>query len=161
MRRQVAIPPALIETLSLISPDLDALQEDWWLIGSAALVLSGVALPDVQDIDILTTPAGAAFLAERWGPSAARSGPTEHFRSDVFFKRTDTPLPIDVMAGFEVNTPDGWTPVRPKTRVALAWLGGLYFAPSHLELLDMLALFGRPKDRERAALLSAVPWAAL
>jgi hypothetical protein len=152
------IPPALIATFGAISADLDALTEDWWLIGSAALVLSGVNLPNVDDIDILTTPAGAEFLAGRWGPGLTRSGPTEHFRSEVFFQRTDTPLPIDVMAGFEVNSAGGWKPVRPRTRVALSWLGGLYFAPSHIELMDMLALFGRPQDRERAALLSAVPW---
>jgi len=161
MRGQTAIPPALISTLAQIAPDLDALQEDWWLIGSAALVLSGVTLPTVDDIDILTTPAGAEFLAERWGGGLACSGPTGHFRSEVFFRRTDTPMPVEVMAGFEVNTAKGWTPVRPRTRVALAWLGGLYFAPSHVELLDMLALFGRPQDCERAALLDAVTWNAL
>jgi len=160
MRGQAVIQPALIATLSQIAPDLEALQEDWWLIGSAALVLSGVALSTVDDIDILTTPAGARFLADRW-PAVTRGGPTEHFRSEVFLRRTDTPLPVEVMAGFEVNTAKGWMPVRPRTRVALSWLGGLYFAPSHVELLDMLALFGRPQDRERAALLDAVTWTAI
>jgi len=158
VRGQVAIPPGLAETLEQISPDLEAMAEDWWLIGSAALVLSGVNLTNVQDVDILTTPAGAAFLAERWGPALAPAGPSERFRSEIFLQRSDTPLPIDVMAGFEVNTATGWTPVRPRTRVALAWLDGLYFAPSHVELADMLGLFGRPKDQERAALLNAVPW---
>jgi hypothetical protein len=158
MRGQVVIPPGLVETLEQIAPDLDALQEDWWLIGSAALVLSGVPLARVEDIDILTTPAGAAFLSERWGSAVAPAGPSEKFRSEVFLQRSDTPLPIDIMAGFEVSTPQGWQSVKPRTRVALAWLDGLYFAPSHVELMDMLALFGRPKDTERAALLNAVPW---
>jgi hypothetical protein len=154
----MAIPPGLAETLEQISPDLEAMAEDWWLIGSAALVLSGVNLTNVQDVDILTTPAGAAFLAERWGTVLAPAGPSEKFRSAVFLQRSDTPLPIDIMAGFEVNTADGWQGVKPRTRVALAWLDGLYFAPSHVELADMLGLFGRPKDQERAALLNAVPW---
>lgn len=158
MRGQTVVQPALIATLNQIAPDLAALQEDWWLIGSAALVLSGVALSDIDDIDILTTPAGAEFLAARWEGHVARLGPTAHFRSQVFFRRTDTPLPVEVMAGFEVKAGEAWTPVAPRTRVALAWLGGLYFAPSHIELMDMLALFGRPQDRKRAALLGAVAW---
>ena len=158
MRGQVAIPPGLVETLEQIAPDLDAMAEDWWLIGSAALVLSGVNLGRVEDIDILTTPAGAAFLSERWGAALTPAGPSDKFRSEVFLQRSDTPLPIDIMAGFEVNTAQGWQSVKPRTRVALAWLDGLYFAPSHVELADMLALFGRPKDTERAEMLNAVPW---
>jgi hypothetical protein len=153
----VTIPPGLAETLAQLAPDLNALAEDWWLIGSAAVVLWGVGLAAIDDVYIRTTPAGAAALAQRWGPAAtAASGPSEKFRSQVFFQRTDTPLPVDVMAGFEVKAAAGWTPVRPRTRVALAWLGGVYFAPSHVELLDMLTRFDRPQDRRRAALLSAV-----
>lgn len=158
MRGQVVIPPGLAETLEQLAPDLDAMTQDWWLIGSAALVLSGVNLARVDDIDILTTLDGAAFLSERWAPRTSMHGPTDHFRSEVFFHRHGLPLPVDVMAGFEVNTAEGWKPIEPRTRVALAWLDGLYFAPSHVELLDMLALFGRPKDQERAELLSAIPW---
>lgn len=149
-------PPGLAETLERIAPDLHALTEPWWLIGSAALVLSGVNLPRIDDVDILTTPAGAGDLAARWGLNPTTPGPSERFDSEVFFQRADTPLAVEVMAGFRVKAAGGWTPVLPTTRVALAWVGGPWFAPSRAELADMLALFGRPKDAERAALLNAV-----
>ncbi len=157
MRGQPTIPPALVETLQRLSADLDALQDDWWLIGSAALVLNGAEIALAGDVDLLTTPDAAKRLAERWGCALNVLGPTDHFRSAVFFSWKETPLPIDVMAGFEVRSGGDWTPVWPRTRVEINWLGGTYFTPSRAELLELLVRFDRPKDRERAALLRALP----
>jgi len=150
-------PPGMAATLELIADDLRGLTEDWWLIGSAAMVLMGVDLPAIDDVDILTTPAGARALAVRWGLEPTTPGPSERFDSEVFFQRSDTPLAVEVMAGFRVKTTAGWVPVLPKTRVAMAGPGKPWFAPSRDELLDMLALFGRAQDLERAALLRALP----
>jgi hypothetical protein len=147
-------PPGLAETLHVVADDLCALSEDWWLIGSAAMVLMGVDLPAIDDIDILTTPAGARALAARWELEPARPGPSERFDSEVFFQRADTPLAVEVMAGFRVKAAGVWTPVLPKTRVVLA---ERFFGPARAELLDILALFGRPQDLERARLLRALP----
>lgn len=146
-------PPGMAETLDLIAADLHVLSEPWWLIGSAAMVLHGVALAAIDDIDILTTPAGARALAERWNVTLTAPTPTEQFDSDVFFQRSDTPLAVEVMAGFRVKTTHGWAPVLPRTRVALE---GRWFAPSKTELLKILALFGREQDLKRAELLKAL-----
>jgi hypothetical protein len=150
-------PPGLSETLDLIAHDLRAQSEPWWLIGSAAMVLHGVTLTAIDDVDILTTPAGARVLAERWGVEPTTPGASEKFDSEVFFQRSDTPLAVEVMAGFRVRAAGRWIAVLPKTREALAWPGGPWFAPSRAELLDMLALFGRAQDRERAELLRSLP----
>jgi hypothetical protein len=153
----MSAPPGMAETLDAIAGDLAAMTEDWWLIGSAAMVLMGVDLAAIDDIDILTTPTGARALAARWGLDPTTPGPSERFDSEVFFQRSDTPLAVEVMAGFRVKGAGGWIPVLPKSRVALAWPGGLFFAPSRADLLDMLALFGRVQDLERGVLLSALP----
>jgi hypothetical protein len=147
----------MAETLERIGPDLRALGQDWWLIGSAAMVLHGVALAAIDDIDILTTPAGARALAARWGVEPITPDPSEKFDSELFFQRADTPLAVEVMAGFRVKVGGGWTPVLPTTREALAGPGGPWFAPSRGELLDILALFGRAQDLTRAKLLGALP----
>lgn len=149
-------PPGLVETLEQIADDLHALTEDWWLIGSAAMVLMGVELAAIDDVDILTTPAGARALAAQWGIVPTTPRPSDRFASDVFFQRADTPLAVEVMAGFRVRAADGWTPVLPRSRAPLAGPGGPWFAPSRDELLAMLALFGRTQDAERAVLLRAV-----
>jgi hypothetical protein len=150
-------PPGMAATLERIAPDLHALTEDWWLIGSAAMVLHGVDLAAIDDVDILTTPADARALAALWGVEPTTPGPSAQFDSEVFFQRSDTPLAVEVMAGFRVKAAGAWTPVLPKTRVALAGPGGLWFAPSRGELLGILATFGRAQDLERAALLRALP----
>lgn len=157
MRGQPSIPPALVETLQRLSADLDALQDEWWLIGSAALVLNGAEIAIAGDVDLLTTPSAARRLAERWGCALNVLGPTDHFRSEIFFSWKETPLPIDVMAGFEVSSAGDWTPVWPRTRMEIRWLGGTYFTPSRAEMLELLVRFDRPKDRKRAALLRALP----
>ena len=145
--------PGVAETLERIGPDLRALDEDWWLIGSAALVLHGVGLDAIDDVDVLTTPVGARRLAKRWGLDAAPGTPSDRFRSQVFVKRLDTPLKVEVMAGFQVKTGAVWTDVWPKTRIETS---GGFLTPSRSELLEILALFGRPKDLARAALLRAL-----
>lgn len=150
-------PPGMAETLERIAADVHGLTEDWWLIGSAAMVLMGVDLPAIDDIDILTTAVGARVLAARWGLEPTTPEPSERFNSEVFFQRSDTPLAVEVMAGFRVKTADGWTAVLPKTRVTLAGPAGAWFAPSRDELLDMLAAFGRAQDLARATLLRALP----
>lgn len=150
----MTLPPGLGETLSLIADDLRDLSEPWWLIGSAAMVLHGVELAAIDDVDILTTPAGARALAARWGVEPAMPGPSERFASEVFVQRTDTPLAVEVMAGFSVKTLQGWVPVLPQSRVALS---GGWYAPSRADLLGMLARFGREQDLERAKLLKALP----
>ena len=150
-------PPGMAETLDRIAGDLHAMTEPWWLIGSAAMVLMGVDLPAIDDVDILTTPAGARALAARWRVEPTTPGPSERFDSEVFFQRSDTPLAVEVMAGFRVKAAGVWVSVLPKTRQALACPGGLWFAPSRDELLEILALFGRRQDLERAALLRTLP----
>lgn len=149
-------PPGMAETLEAIAGDLYAL-EDWWLIGSAAMVLHGVELAAIDDIDILTTPAGARDLALWWGLEPTSPSPSDRFDSEVFLQKTDTPLTVEVMAGFRVKRAGGWRPVLPRTRVALAGPGGVFVVPSRDELLEILALFGRPQDLERAKLLKALP----
>jgi hypothetical protein len=148
---------ALDETLQRLQADLETLGDDWWLIGSAALVLHGVELASVGDVDLLTTPAAARRLAQRWGCALNPPASSGLFRSAVYFQRTETPLPVDVMAGFQVNSGGAWRPIWPKTRVAISRLGGTFYTPSRAELLDLLLLFDRPKDRERATLLRALP----
>jgi len=148
---------ALGETLQRLQADLDALDDDWWLIGSAALVLNGVELATVGDVDLLTTPAAARRLAQRWGCELQAPGSADLFRSEAYFQRTETPLPVDVMAGFQVKSGGVWRSVWPRTRVAISWLGATFYTPSRAELLDLLVLFDRPKDRERAELLRALP----
>jgi hypothetical protein len=143
---------ALDETLRRLAPALEILEDDWWLIGSAAMALMGARPLEVADVDLLASAADARRLAALWGVTPKAPAPDPKFRSAVYFQWSEPPLPVDVMAGFEVCGPEGWRPVRPVSRVAVAGV----FVPSLAEQIEILALFDRPKDRARAALLRAL-----
>ncbi len=147
---------ALDETLRRLLAELSVVTEDWWLIGSAALVVHGASIANIADVDVLTTPTGAAQLAERWGAPPFSPDPSDRFRSDLFLRWIEAPLPVEVMAGFYLKTAEGWQAVWPRSRVGVSWRGATYFTPSRAELLEILELFDRPKDQERAAALRAL-----
>ncbi|MET0272671.1 MAG: hypothetical protein ABW360_06740 [Phenylobacterium sp.] len=143
---------ALEETLRQLAPGLAQMRDDWWLIGSAAMALAGAEGLTVADVDLLASAADARRLAALWGVTPAPPAPNPLFRSEIYFQWMEPPLPVDVMAGFQVRGPDGWRPLRPVSRVAA---GGV-FIPSVAEQIDILGLFDRPKDRERAVALRAL-----
>lgn len=52
--------------IAAISEDLAKLQDPFWVIGSSALVLGGVRLESIDDIDLLTSSRDADFLQQIW-----------------------------------------------------------------------------------------------
>jgi hypothetical protein len=150
-------PTGLAETLRRLSEAACGLTDDWWLIGSAALAVRGVELANLADVDVLTTPAGLAHLATRWAIVPTTPGPSDRFRSELFLRWMEAPLPVEVMAGFHVRTAEGWCNVWPASREAVVWQGLTFYTPSRAELLDLLDVFDRPKDRERADQLRMLP----
>lgn len=135
-----------------------AARDDWWIIGSGAVALHGVALHGaapvtIADVDVLLSEEDARRLMAdlHIAPSPLADHP--HFRSAIFTRWTAPPLAVEFMAGFHVATPDGWAPVRPRSRIPVAIESGIVHIPERDDLADILRLFGRPKDVARARLL--------
>jgi hypothetical protein len=57
------------------------------------------------------------------------------------------------MGGFSLATDRGWQEVSLATREEITVGTTRVFVPSPEELVDLLRLFGRPKDHERAEIL--------
>lgn len=146
------LTPRLVEALDRVARAAEGLAEPWWVFGSAAMALAGVRGLDPPDVDLVTTPAGAADLLKRLGGRAVVAG-SGLFRSQVFGKSLDGPLPIEVMAGLEVFTANGWKPVELRTRCRIAWPGGALWIAEAAEQAAICRLFGRPKDLPRATAL--------
>ncbi|HET6943115.1 MAG TPA: hypothetical protein VFH89_13225 [Sphingomicrobium sp.] len=128
-------------------------EDDWWIIGSAAVALHGADVPSVRDVDLLMSTRDAGQLLKRVGGRPRDSKPSAQFRSEVFGTWYDPPLPIEVMGGFSLNTANGWRPVLLETREERRVEGYDFYVPCVGELKDLLRSFGRPKDIERALLL--------
>jgi len=145
--------PALAETLAMIAQAAVDSADDWWIIGSAAIVLHGRSVAHVKDVDLLMSAADAAAFLERVGVPV-RAGPADaRFRSLVFGLWREPPIPIEVMGGFSVANDGGWREVALATREPVSVAGASIFVPSAEELVRLLHTFGRPKDFERAQLL--------
>lgn len=145
--------PELVAGLKAVAEAMTDAQDSWWIIGSAAVALHGGAPLTVADIDLLASPADARRLAVRWGATPEPPGDHSLFRSSVHFEHRLAGATVDVMADLSVNGPPGWSLLRPRSRTAISVGGGVLYAPDRAELIEILHLFGRPKDLDRAALL--------
>jgi hypothetical protein len=55
----------LAETLAMIGQAAGVAADPWWIIGSAAVVLHGGAVPDVKDVDLMMSGRDAEALIRR------------------------------------------------------------------------------------------------
>ncbi|WP_380778906.1 hypothetical protein [Sphingomonas sp. R86520] len=143
------------ETLVMVATTMRDARNPWWVIASAAVALHGVTSIAVGDVDVVTSVGGARRLMARLGVVPIEDDASSLFRSTVFGRWETPPLVVEIMAGFHVATAAGWTEVLPRTRVPIFVEGCAIYVPERAELAGMLRLFGRPKDLERARLLTA------
>lgn len=140
-----------------LAPDLAVLEEPWTVIGSAALVMTGVPLRECADLDILTTEAGAAQLEAqwaRWRQDDYRPDPAAAFRSR--FSRYALPEGVvEVMGDLKLRKARGWSPVKVRASEVRAFGGVPMVVPTPVEQLRILREFGRPKDLAKAERLQA------
>jgi hypothetical protein len=131
------------------------LQDEWWVIGSAAIALTGVDI-EVLDVDLLVSERDARTLLGGWATPTAVASDQDRFRS-VAGEHAGTPIPIQVMGRLEVNVEDAWVPIAPTTRVTIDLSGGTVYTPDPDDLLALLLMFRRPQDLVRAEMLLRRP----
>ncbi len=146
-----------IASLTEIGRMLMTAEQDWCLIGGAAAALYGAHEPPPSDIDVLMSVADAERILARHQIAVGRGSGTAKFRSRLFSCWKGTAVPVDFMAGFEVNTKDGWVPVPPKPVLDMPIGDAVVRLPSVKDLIAMYRLFDRPKDAKRISSLSALP----
>ncbi len=136
--------------------DLDLLKHDYFIIGSAAMVLAGCELDSVGDINILTTSADANFLKSHWKDREVKDHVYSFdriFRSNSGRFRFEN-VDAEVMGNLEVNAGQQWVPllVRQFMNVTVADLQ--VKIPTIKEQYRIYKFFGRPKDLKKAEILS-------
>jgi hypothetical protein len=129
--------------------------DPWWIISSSAVALHGVDLVDVADVDLLVSTIDAKRLLAEVG-SEFRRERSDRFRSEIFGAWLGNALVVEIMANFRVKAAAGWRQILPTTRQSVQIHGESLFVPNKDELIEILHMFGRPKDFERAAKLGAL-----
>ena len=154
----MTVSPALSASLNAVGDIMAEARDPWWIIASAAVALHGANSGHVADVDVLLSVVDARRILPPIGIELRQGSAHAAFRSSIFGIWTGTALPVEFMADFHRRSGEAWLPVQPATRQRIEVDGGvIVFAPEKPELQAMLAAFGRPKDKERARHLAAVP----
>lgn len=150
----------MTETSALHAGLQDALPElartfrdPWWIIGSAAMALAGVPGIAPQDIDVLCSRDDATRLRSAW---AKQVDPAYHPQDEARFRSTfarfmHLRMPLEIMGGLEVMTPDGWRPLQVRDDAVLGLHGHAIRVPTLADQRRIFLLFGRAKDLAKAA----------
>ncbi|MDF1599468.1 hypothetical protein PZ895_06710 [Mesorhizobium sp. YIM 152430] len=148
--------PQLCQALVEVAEAAPVGHDDWWIIGSAAIAASGIEGVKPEDVDVLGSSATLLKLLDHWQVASGASYPGGQFRSHPYVRvRLPGCLPIETMGDLHVYASGGWLPVRPATRVELKIAGHSIFLPTLREQIDILRMFGRPKDLAKARLIEA------
>ncbi|MBN8501891.1 MAG: hypothetical protein J0M19_12145 [Sphingomonadales bacterium] len=126
----------------------------WWILGSVAVMLHGGTPGQIGDIDVLLDRRDCASVFDRLGLTVKAGQADARFRSDIFHRWTGSLMPVELFAGFSVRDAGRWHEYIPRTRIAVMVQAETVFVPDRAELVALLRRFGRPKDLERAALLT-------
>ena len=140
---------AIESVASIIPPEAD----DWWIIGSAAMVLSGVET-EARDVDIFGSKATISATVEALVLDPLPPSNDPLFRSTVFARHQPADaVPIEFMGGFEVSVRGAWRPFEIHSRRRIDTALGPVFVPELDEQIAILEMFGRDKDLRRAGLI--------
>ena len=145
--------PALTRTLMMVAEVAGEASDDWWIIGSAAVMLHGGEVPHVKDVDLLMSGRDADAFLRRVGVEPQRGEGNDLFRSEVFGTWTGSPVAVEAFGRFKVCNDGMWREVRLSTREPVMIGGERIYVPSKEELVQMLRQFGRAKDLQRARAL--------
>ena len=148
-----SVTPAIAESLAMLAQAAAGAADEWWIIGSAAVLLHGGAVGHAKDIDLMMSARDADAFLRRVGVEPRRGTGDERFRSAVFGTWRRPPVAVEAFGGFEVAVGPTWREVRLETREAVTVGTARVYLPQRAELVRLLRCFGRPKDLERAKLL--------
>ena len=145
--------PDLVATLSVLAQVMERANDDWWIIGSAAVALHGGDPGTVADVDVIVSRRDLDALYAALPLTNTPETGKAMFVSERFGRWSEPPLDVEFMAGLEVLTDGKWQAAEPQTHVAVQSGTVTLYLPDKEDLVAILTLFGRDKDLRRAATL--------
>jgi hypothetical protein len=152
------ISPRLFAGLNHLAGLMHEESEPWWIIGSTAMVLSGIDGIEPDDIDVVASGTCLRRVLANVGMTETASKPHPQFRSRPYQRiefsgMTHDTHRIDGRFRGSNLLENGSSGVRnpltyPRRRCSR-------LVPSIAEQIALLRLFGREKDMAKAALLEA------
>ena len=148
------IKERIIITLTEVADRFQKIESKWCIIGSSAMILSGIKLDNTFDIDILTTDKGSDELQKSLHEYMVVNPVTKEndlFRSN--FAQFNFPLMnVEAMGGLQVKKNGIWQNVHISDFCEVPIGNMVVKIPTLDEQKRLLLLFGRDKDLKRIRL---------
>lgn len=148
---QLSDPP--LSTIVRLAAFLEETSDPWWILGSAAVALSGVDPGGVRDIDVLVSLPDACRLMETKALPNDADGGGALFRSEIFLRPDLGDVPVEIMANYAIRQGNVWRPVTLQTRETVSVGGATVYLPDLSEQMALFERMGRPKDLCRLDIL--------
>ena len=145
---KVNITEKIYSVIKEAYPTLKLLQNDFFIIGSSALILTGIEIEDTLDIDILTSSKDADFLKQSWKDRCIKEYNTQDndlFRSN-FSRYNFNLLDVEILGELEVQRNNNWEQLIIQDYTVISKDEIEIKLPTIKELERILKLFGRDKD---------------
>ena len=143
------------KVISIISSDLQTLKDNYFVIGSCALILSGVPIEKTSDLDLLVSDKDAEQLKSVWAYRRRENYEPSNqnlFRSN--FARFDFgELDVEVMGELKVFNSNEWKTLQVKDWIELSVGECKIKVPTLEEQKRILYFLGREKDKLKAELI--------
>ena len=142
-------------TLEESFSSLQLVRDNFCLIGSAALFLSGIKIDEIYDIDILVSNRDADFLAVEWRNRLMTAHVTtnDELFSSNFARYKFSVLDIEIMSDLKVNKKGIWQQLEITDKMSVPIGNFKIIIPTLEHQRSILQFFGREKDHQRIKLI--------
>ncbi len=148
------ITEKIIAVLEEAHPALRQLQDEFFVIGASALVLSDLPINETKDIDLLTSSRDADKLKGLWKERDLNYKPVEPTRFKSNFARFQFgSLDIEVMGDLEVYSKGQWRKAVVNSFKTISLTDSQIKIPTLAEQIRILQLFERQKDIDKMAMV--------
>lgn len=146
----------ILSTLAEATEGLNLLNGDYYIIGSSAIILSGIDVGITHDIDILTNTYHSNVLRAEWNDKLVKDPPMKEsnlFESDfACFQFSE--MQIEVLGDLKVFKGDRWVHLDVNDYNIFKLNGLEIKIPTLTEQIRILNLFGRKKDMNRINIIN-------
>jgi len=151
----MTVDEKIFYTLKEAFPSLKLMRDDFYLIGSAALILSGIKIENIYDLDILVSDRDADFLMVEWGNRLIIEHVTKdnELFSSKFARYKFSELDIEILGELKVNKVGVWERLEISDSQSITIDDFEIKTPTLNEQKRILQLFGRKKDKDRLKLI--------
>lgn len=153
--KPISINEKIVKVVTESYPTLKLLKDDFFVIGSSALILTGIEAGNTSDIDILTSNRDADFLREIWKDKQIKAHTPKRsdlFRSNFSRYKFDI-LDIEILGELEVNKNNRWEKLIIQEFTTITNKEIQIKIPTLKEQERIFKWFGREKDIIKAELI--------